>query len=83
MSVDTLESHRSFATAQGLNFPLISDADLSISKKFGVKDMNGFLPRVTFVIGADGKIAHVFPKVNPRGHADEVLAVLQQEQSDG
>lgn len=79
MSADSLDSHREFATAQGLNFPLISDSDLSISKKFGVKDRNGYLPRVTFVIGADGKIAHVFPKVNPRGHADEVLAVLQKQ----
>lgn len=43
--------------------------------------MGGYLPRVTFVIGADGKIAHVFPKVNPRGHADEVLAVLQNQPS--
>ena len=78
MSIDTLDSHREFATAQGLNFPLISDQDLSISRKFGVKDRNGYLPRVTFVIGADGKIAHVFPKVDPRGHADEVLAILEK-----
>jgi peroxiredoxin len=33
--------------------------------------------RVTYVIGGDGKIAKVFPKVNPSGHADEVLAVLR------
>lgn len=33
--------------------------------------------RVTFVIGSDGKIAKVFPRVNPRGHAAEVLEALQ------
>jgi peroxiredoxin len=40
-----------------------------------VKD--GMYARVTYVIGADGAIARVFPRVNPSGHADEVLAVLR------
>ncbi|MBM3766617.1 MAG: peroxiredoxin, partial [Acidobacteria bacterium] len=32
--------------------------------------------RTTFVIGPDGKIAHIFDNVKPAGHAEEVLAVL-------
>lgn len=35
------------------------------------------IERTTFVIGPDGSIAHVFPKVKPEGHAEEVLAVLK------
>jgi thioredoxin-dependent peroxiredoxin len=34
--------------------------------------------RATFVIGGDGKIVHVIPRVTPRTHDDEVLAVLEQ-----
>jgi thioredoxin-dependent peroxiredoxin len=34
--------------------------------------------RATFIIGPDGIIAHVTPKVTPRTHDDEVLAVLEQ-----
>jgi thioredoxin-dependent peroxiredoxin len=34
--------------------------------------------RATFVIAADGSIAHVIPKVTPKTHDDEVLAVLEQ-----
>jgi peroxiredoxin Q/BCP len=34
--------------------------------------------RATFIIGPDGVVAHVIPKVTPRTHDDEVLAVLEQ-----
>lgn len=34
--------------------------------------------RTTFVIGADGKIEHVFENVKPEGHAEEVLAYLKE-----
>jgi peroxiredoxin Q/BCP len=33
--------------------------------------------RTTFIIGPDGKIAHIFEKVKPEGHADEVMAYLK------
>lgn len=76
MSRDTLDSHREFAANHNLNFPLISDADGAIAAAYGVEDSGGYLARVTFIIGPDGTIAKTFPKVNPRGHADEVLAAL-------
>ena len=34
--------------------------------------------RTTFIIGPDGKIQHIFPKVKPEGHAEEVLAYLKE-----
>ncbi len=34
--------------------------------------------RATFVIGPQGIVAHVIPKVTPKTHDDEVLAVLEQ-----
>jgi thioredoxin-dependent peroxiredoxin len=34
--------------------------------------------RTTFVIAPDGTVAHVIPKVTPKTHDDEVLAVLEQ-----
>jgi peroxiredoxin Q/BCP len=34
--------------------------------------------RATFIIGANGTVAHVIPRVTPRTHDDEVLAVLEQ-----
>ena len=41
---------------------------------YGKKYMG--IERTTFVIGPDGKIAKIFEKVKPEGHAEQVLAVL-------
>jgi peroxiredoxin Q/BCP len=39
----------------------------------------GMSTRVSFLVGPDGKIAQVFPDVNPALHADEVLAAVKQK----
>lgn len=36
------------------------------------------IARTTFIIGPDGKVAHIFEKVKPEGHAEEVLAALKE-----
>jgi peroxiredoxin Q/BCP len=66
-----------------LDFPLLSDVDKKVLNAYGVwqeKSMFGRkywgIVRTTFIIGEDGRIAHVFPKVKGDGHLDEVLAVL-------
>jgi peroxiredoxin Q/BCP len=43
---------------------------------YGKKVMG--VARTTFVIGPDGKIQHIFEKVSPEGHAEEVLAYLKE-----
>jgi peroxiredoxin len=35
-----------------------------------------FAKRISYVIGPDGRIAHAYPKVSPKTHPEEVLAVL-------
>jgi peroxiredoxin Q/BCP len=35
--------------------------------------------RTTYVIGADGKLIHIFENVKPEGHAEEVLALLKKK----
>lgn len=67
-----------------LNFPLLADADHAVADKYGVwqeKSMYGRkyfgAARTTFVIGKDGKIRHVFERVKPEGHDQEVLNWLR------
>jgi peroxiredoxin Q/BCP len=43
---------------------------------YGKKVMG--IARTTFVIGPDGKIQHIFTKVKPEGHGEEVLAYLKE-----
>ena len=81
ISPDDQKAVTKFAEKFHLNFPLLADADHAIAEKYGVwaeKSMYGRkymgANRVTFVIGKDGKIKHIFEKVKPAGHDQEVLA---------
>ncbi len=84
ISPDPVEDVTKFAKKFDLNFPLLADADRAITEKYGVwqeKSMYGKkymgAVRTTFIIGPDGKIEHVFEKVKPEGHDQEVLTYLQ------
>ena len=84
VSPDTPASQKKFKDKYDLPFTLLSDPDKKLANAFEVvkeKNMYGKkvmgIERSTFVIGPDGKIKHVFPKVKADGHAEEVLAVLK------
>jgi peroxiredoxin Q/BCP len=80
VSNDDLKSHQHFKEKESLPFPLLSDVDAKVSKRYGVygtrtygdKEYTG-IQRTTFVIGKDGRIARVWPEVKVDGHVDEVL----------
>ena len=85
VSIDSVRSHEKFIAKYELPFPLLSDEDHKIVEAYGVwveKSMYGRkywgAARVTFVIGKDGKVLHVFEKVKPEGHDQEVLAWLKE-----
>ncbi|MCP3100616.1 thioredoxin-dependent thiol peroxidase [Myxococcus sp. K15C18031901] len=83
VSADGTASHRKFATKFNLSFPLVADTGHTLSDAYGVwgeKSLYGrkFLgiTRATFLIGPDGKVKQVWPKVKVDGHVAEVLAAL-------
>jgi peroxiredoxin len=85
VSTDDIESHEKFVEKQRLNFPLLSDEDATVVEKYGVwreKKMYGKtfmgIVRSTFVIDTKGKIAKIWPKVSPDGHAEEVLEFVKE-----
>jgi peroxiredoxin Q/BCP len=84
ISPDPVEDVTAFAEKYDLNFPLLADADHKVCEAYGVwqqKMMAGNTymgaMRTTFVVGPDGKITHVFEKVNPVGHEKEVLEAIK------
>ena len=84
VSIDTVDSHKSFCTKEGLNFKLLADPDHAVVQQYGsVMVYNGMTvaARNTFLIDPNGVIRKVYLKVSPQGHSDEVLADLQQLQS--
>ena len=74
VSRDTEKSHREFVKSHNLPFPLTADEDGAVAKSYGVKSTLGMSERVSFLVGPDGKIAKIWPKVDPAIHADEVLS---------
>jgi peroxiredoxin Q/BCP len=79
VSLDSIESHRKFASKYGLSFPLISDNEKRIANAYGVlKDTGTSTNRVTFIIDKTGKIAKVFPKVDVTKHTEEVVSALKE-----
>jgi len=83
VSRDSVERLAAFDDNHGLGFTLLSDADHAVAEAYGVwveKSMYGRkfmgMQRATFVIDAKGKVTHVFPKVSPKTHDEQVLAAL-------
>ena len=83
VSPDGIASHERFRDKFSLPFPLLADEDHAVAEAYGVwgeKSMYGRkyqgILRTTFIIDPAGRIAHVFEKVKPKGHAAEVLDAL-------
>ena len=85
VSPDEVGAVDKFAGKFDLDFTLLADADHAVAEKYGTwveKSMYGKkymgVQRATFIIGPDGKIAKVFPKVSPKSHDDVVLKALAE-----
>ena len=83
VSPDTVQKLARFREKHGLNMTLLSDAGKEAARAYGVykeKKMYGKtvmgVERTTFIIGKDGLVEKVFPKVKVAGHIDEVLGAL-------
>jgi len=84
ISPDGAASHQKFISKFKLPFTLLADEEKEMCKAYGVwvkKSMYGKeymgVARTTFIIGKNGKILKIFPKVKPDGHNDEVLEFLK------
>jgi peroxiredoxin Q/BCP len=85
VSVLNSASKAKFAAKYGLTFPLLADEDHSMMEKYGVwqeKSMYGKkymgVARTTYLIGADGKVVKRWDGVKVDGHAEEVLAAVNE-----
>jgi peroxiredoxin Q/BCP len=83
ISPDDVKSHVKFRKKFDLPYPLLADVGHPVAELYGVwqeKSMMGRKymgnARTTFVIDREGRIAKVFEKVSPLGHAAEVAEVV-------
>ncbi len=85
VSRDSLRSHERFAAKLELPFPLVSDADGTITEAWGVwQEKRNYgrtymgIVRSTFLIDEEGRVARAWPKVRVKGHAQEVLEAVRE-----
>ena len=85
ISPDEVKRLTKFCERDELNFSLLSDVDHQVADQFGVWGLKKFMGReydgihrLSFLIGLDGKISHVFNKFKTKEHHDVVLAVLNE-----
>lgn len=86
ISPDEVKAQEKFAAKYGLPYTFVPDPDHKISEAYGVwkeKSMYGRtymgIERTTVVVGRDGKVAQIYPKVKVDGHVEAVLAGLSKE----
>jgi peroxiredoxin Q/BCP len=88
ISRDTVKAQKKFKDKYELPYDLLADPEMVLIKRFDLlqeKTMYGKpvtgVERTTYVIGPDTgegqRLLHVFPKVTPAGHAEEVFALLK------
>jgi len=74
VSTDDPGSHSEFAEDLGLPFPLIADEGGALGRAYGVSTLFGMQERKSFLIDREGRVAKVYPNVDPAKHAEQVLA---------
>jgi thioredoxin-dependent peroxiredoxin len=80
VSVDDVESHKKFSAEHKLPFDILADSEKTVSGKYGVLFSAGpmkLASRQTFLIDPSGKIVKHWPKVDPKGHSEMVLAEIK------
>ena len=85
ISPDSEKSHAKFAEKYELPFTLLADPDHQVCEAYGVWGLKKFMGReydgvfrTTFIVGPDGAVKHVFEKVKPENHSQEVLAEVRK-----
>lgn len=77
VSIDDAASHKRFQEKYNLNFTLLADDSKEISRKYGAL-AEGYDKRVTYIIDGEGKVAYVYPKVDPEQHSVQVMNKLKE-----
>src|SRR6202049_5071944 len=89
VSLDTVESHKTFCSKDSLTFKLLADPDHKVIDAYGIpmrtmpakadgSPAMSFAKRETVLISPKGKVVKVWTDVNPANHSDEVLAALEE-----
>ena len=82
VSLDTVESHKTFCSKDSLNFKLLADPEGKVISQYGVPVMTRgeakYASRDTYLIGPDGKVLKFWEVKDVQKHSDDVLAAIAE-----
>jgi peroxiredoxin Q/BCP len=86
-SFDTVEEQKTFADAQSFGFRLLADTDRTVGAAYGAargpdEQYPDFPKRISYLIDPDGVIRRAYEVTDVDGHADAVLADLEELQAE-
>lgn len=83
VSVDKIDTQKKFAEKYGAKFPIVADAQKTISKLYSVLNERGTsAQRVTFIIDENGKIVDILKNLKKaEEHADKSLEIIKKQNS--
>jgi len=83
ISPDSTRSHVKFRDKYELPFRLLADVGHRVAEAYGVWIQKEFMgrtymgtERTTFIVGPDGRIEHVLPRIKPNEHVDRLVELL-------
>ena len=79
ISSDDPDSNAAFVEAESFPFPLLSDPDLVLASKVGAGGMLGYARRISYLVGADGKVEKAYAEVDPSTHATRDAPVAPRQ----
>ena len=81
ISLDTVESHKTFCSKDSLTFKLLADPDHKAIDAYGVPlhsfGTMHYAERMTFLVAPDGTIAKEWDVKDIQSHSAEILAAIQ------
>jgi peroxiredoxin Q/BCP len=77
VSTDPVARHEKFKKRHALPFTLLADPDKAVVAAFGAEGSLSTARRMTFLIGSDGRIERIWPRVKVKGHVEEILRALE------
>ncbi|GAB3448064.1 peroxiredoxin [Streptomonospora sediminis] len=89
ISADGVDTQRAFADKNGFDYPLLSDPDGAVARRYGVRRggvLGALSPtrRTTFVIGTEQRIQHkISSELRMEAHADGALQALRERRAGG
>jgi thioredoxin-dependent peroxiredoxin len=85
VSLDTVESHKTFCTKDSLTFKLLADPDHKVIDAYGIpvtaRGDNKFAQRDTVLISPDGKVVKVWEVKDIENHSADILATIAAEKA--